>query len=53
MRDASVKVQIASESVPSIPWWFGEVTVFAHVLMHCGLLKAIEEHDGRSIIPGF
>ncbi len=39
----SLKVQIAPESVPSTPSWFGEVAVFAHVLTQFGLLNAIEQ----------
>src|ERR1700681_3153739 len=43
MMHPSVKVQIAPESVPSTPSWFGEVAVLAHVLTQFGLLDAIEQ----------
>ena len=42
MMHASVNVQIAPESVPSTPSWFGEVAVVAHVLTQFGVLDAIE-----------
>ena len=42
MTYASVKVQIAPESVPSIPSWFSEVTVLAHMFTQYGVLNAIE-----------
>src|SRR6266700_3052870 len=38
-----VTIQTASQSVPSTPCWFGEVTVIAHFLKHQGVLSAIEE----------
>src|SRR6266496_2021883 len=44
MTQPSVNVQIAPESVPSTPSWFGEVVILAHILTQFGLLKAIEEH---------
>ncbi len=44
MTRPSVHVQIAPTSVPSMPSWLGEVAVLAHMLWHCGLQKAIEEH---------
>jgi hypothetical protein len=43
MTPSSVKVQIAPESVPSTPSWFGEVTMIAHVFTQRGLLTAIVE----------
>jgi hypothetical protein len=43
MTHSSVKIQISSESLPSLPSWFGEVTAFAQVLAHLGQLKAIEQ----------
>jgi hypothetical protein len=39
----SVNVQIAPESVPSTPSWFGDVVILAHLLHRFGVLKAIEE----------
>jgi hypothetical protein len=43
MTHASVDIQIAPESVPSLPCWFGEVALVAQVFTTSGLLKAIEE----------
>ena len=43
MTHPSVKVQIAPESVPSTPSWFGEVAVLAHVLTQFGILNAIQQ----------
>src|SRR5713101_8281250 len=43
MTHSSVNVQIAPESVPSTPSWFGEVAVVAHVLTQFGLLDAIQQ----------
>jgi len=44
MMQPSVNVQMAPESVPSTPSWFGEVVILAHLLYRFGVLKAIEEH---------
>lgn len=38
-----VLIQISPQSIPSTPPWFGEVTAFAQVLSHVGMLKAIQE----------
>src|SRR5207245_5312206 len=38
-----VTIQTSSQSIPSTPCWFGEVTVIAHFLKHQGVLSAIEE----------
>jgi len=43
MTHTSVHIQIAPESAPSIPSWFGEVAVMAQVLTQFGLLKAIQQ----------
>ncbi|HEU5377578.1 MAG TPA: hypothetical protein VFV38_19315 [Ktedonobacteraceae bacterium] len=43
MTHASVTIQITPESSPTIPSWMGEVTAFAQVLTHAGLLKAVTE----------
>jgi hypothetical protein len=43
MTQSSVTIQITPTSQPSIPPWLGEVAVFAQVLTHLGLLKAIQE----------
>ena len=41
--DSSVTVQTSSQSVPSTPPWFGEVTLVAQYLKHLGVLSALEE----------
>ncbi len=38
-----VSIQTSSPSVPSVPCWFGEVTLIAHHLKRQDLLAAIEE----------
>jgi hypothetical protein len=38
-----VSIQTSSESVPSTPCWFGEVSVIAHFLKHQGVLAALAE----------
>jgi hypothetical protein len=43
MTHPSVRVQIAPESVPTTPSWFGEVAVLAHVCTQFGLLDAIQQ----------
>ena len=43
MTHHSVEIQIAPVSHPSLPSWFGEVAVVAHVFRQFGLQKAIEE----------
>ncbi len=43
MMLSSVTIQITSESVPSTPTFLGEVTAFAQVLSHTGILKAIQD----------
>jgi hypothetical protein len=40
-KDSSVIIQTSSQSVPSTPSWFGEVTVIAHYLEHLGVLSDI------------
>jgi hypothetical protein len=42
-KDLSVVIQTSSQSVPSTPSWFGEVTVIARYLGHLGVLSRIEE----------
>jgi hypothetical protein len=39
----TVTVQIQPSPSPAIPTWMGEVAVFAHMLMHTGMLKTIQE----------
>ncbi len=43
MTHSSVDIQIASESAPSVPCWFGEVAIVAQLFNTSGLLKAIEQ----------
>ena len=43
ISDGSVTIQTSSESIPSTPSWFGEVTVTAHYLRHLGVLSEISE----------
>src|SRR6266566_3250497 len=38
-----VNIQTSAQSVPSVPAWFGEITLMAHYLQHQGVLAAIEE----------
>jgi hypothetical protein len=40
---SSVNIQTTTQSVPSIPSWFGEVTLIAHHLQRQGVFAAIEE----------
>src|SRR5260370_38507530 len=43
MTRSSVTIQITPESKPSTPSWMGEAAVFAQVLTHAGILKAIQD----------
>ncbi|GHO90466.1 hypothetical protein KSF_005140 [Reticulibacter mediterranei] len=43
MKDSEIFIQTSSQSVPSTPSWFGEVTVIAHYLRHLGVLADISE----------
>jgi hypothetical protein len=43
MTHAEVTIQITPTSLPSMPSWMGEVTAFAQVLTHTGILKTIQE----------
>lgn len=43
MTHSSVDIQIASEVVPSVPCWFGEVAIVAQLFKTSGLLQAIEQ----------
>ena len=38
-----VNIQASAHSIPSLPCWFGEVTLMAHHLQHQGVLAAVEE----------
>jgi hypothetical protein len=38
-----VNIQISTSSVPSIPPWFGEITLLVHHLQPQGVLAAIEK----------
>src|SRR6266567_3757796 len=43
MTDSVVHIQVDPTNSPSMPSWFGEVTVVAYALQRFGVLKAIEE----------
>jgi len=43
IANVSVNIQTSVQSVPSIPAWFGEITLLAHHLQQQGVLAAIEE----------
>src|SRR5260370_23958793 len=38
-----VTIQTSSQSIPSVPSWFGEVAVIAHTLRRLNVLATIEE----------
>src|SRR5260370_6194157 len=40
---STVNIQTSVQSVPSLPDWFGEITLMAHSLQRQGVLAAIEE----------
>jgi hypothetical protein len=40
---SSVSIQTSAQSVPSIPDWFGQVTVIVSHLQHQGVLAEISE----------
>jgi hypothetical protein len=40
---SSVNIQTSAQSVPSIPAWFGEITLMAHYRQSQRVLAAIEE----------
>jgi len=41
---SSVSLQTSTESVASVPQWFGEVALIAHTMTRLGLLPEISEH---------
>ncbi|HEU5380300.1 MAG TPA: hypothetical protein VFV38_33160, partial [Ktedonobacteraceae bacterium] len=43
LSQSSVPIQIVPESRPSTPSWLGEVTAFAQVLSHTGILQKIQD----------
>ena len=43
MTSSAVAIQFSPQSVPSVPSWFGEVTVMARALAHFGVLTHIQE----------
>ena len=43
IADSSVTIQTSSQSIPTTPCWFGEVSLIAHYLRHQGVLALIEE----------
>lgn len=40
---SSVNILTSAQSVPSVPAWFGEITLLVHHLQRQGILAAIEE----------
>jgi hypothetical protein len=43
MTQSQVTIQITPASLPAMPSWMGEVTAFAQVLAHTGILSMIQE----------
>lgn len=43
IADSTLTIQISSQSIPSTPAWFGEVTIVAHYLKRLGILSTLEE----------
>ena len=43
MTQSAITIQITPVSVPSPPFWLGEVAAFAQILTHLGRLPAIQE----------
>jgi hypothetical protein len=43
MTHPSAQIQISPDAVPSLPSWFGEVAIIAHVFTTSGLLQTIEQ----------
>lgn len=43
MTQSAITIQITPVSVPSPPFWLGEVAAFAQILTHLGQLPAIQE----------
>jgi hypothetical protein len=43
MTQSQVTIQMTPASRPAMPSWMGEVTVFAQVLAHTGILRMIQE----------
>ncbi len=43
ITSSPVSIQTSSQSVPSTPPWFGQVTIIAHYLTRLGVLSEIEE----------
>ena len=43
IADSALHIQTSSQSIPSPPSWFGEVTIMAHYLRRIGVLAAISE----------
>lgn len=39
-----VSIQTSPQSVPSLPSWFGEVSIVAHSLTQVGILEALSQH---------
>jgi len=49
ITDSAVTTQTSSQSVPSTPSWFGEVTIRAHYLTRQGILESINKKETGSI----
>jgi hypothetical protein len=43
MTHPSVEIQTSPDSVPALPEWFGEVSLFARYLTHLGVLDALSQ----------
>jgi hypothetical protein len=43
MTSSPADIQFSPQSAPSVPAWFGEVTVVARALPHFGVLTTIQE----------
>ena len=43
IADSFITIQTSAQSVPSIPPWFGEVTLIVHYLHREGILESIQE----------
>jgi hypothetical protein len=55
-----VRIQTSTHSIPSLPCWFGEITLIIHHLQRQGVLAAIEEQVrfarrrfGRDVVIDF
>ena len=44
IASAVVSIHTSPQSVPSLPSWFGEVSIVAHYLTQLGILEALSQH---------